>query len=121
MQLEDLYRNPNIKKLFLGVEGIENTYRQSFSLITILLVKEIASRFPSFPDFQSILFHIINRINTRLSFYNWDEKTSNQVLSICAKNLDAVFKLYNNRVNVKTDIGERLIGSIQEFKKEILK
>lgn len=115
--LEDVYENPKVKKLFVGLEGIENSYRQSFSLITLLLFREIVSRDGSF---QSILFYIINRINSRLSMHHWDKKTSNELLLVSTKNLEASFKAYNNQVKIKTDMGDRLINAVENFKKEVL-
>ena len=74
----------------------------------------------SFYPFQSILPHILQRIHFRLSMNNWNKITSNELLSVSTKNLEMGFKAYNNQVKIKTDMGDRLIGAIENFKKEVL-
>jgi hypothetical protein len=54
---------------------------------------------------------ILSRIYLTLAITERDNKTSNQLLAVSAKNIEAAFKAYNNQVKVKSDMGERLIDT----------
>jgi hypothetical protein len=111
-------QNPKIEKLFLGLEGIENSYRQSFSLIIQILYNE--ARATAFPKDQPILFSILNSINLRFLLFRWNEKTTKEILGISSKNIEKCFKDYNKYVADKTDLGDKLIETIENFRKQFL-
>jgi hypothetical protein len=118
-KFRDVFRNPKIGKLFVGLEGIENSYRQSFALISLELYDELRAHY-DFGPFEPILRHILSNIYLRLAISKRDNKTSNQLLALSAKNIETGFKAYNNQVKIKTNLGERLIDTIENFRKEVL-
>jgi hypothetical protein len=73
-----------------------------------------------FEPYEPILRSILSRIYLRLAISKRDNKTSNQLLALSAKNIEAGFKAYNNQVKIITNFGERLIDMIENFKKEVL-
>lgn len=118
-KFRDVLRNPKIGKLFIGLEGIENSYTQSFALITLELYNEIRAHV-DFGPFEPILRSILSNIYLRLAISNRDNKTANQLLAFSVKNIETGFKGYNNQVKIKTNLGERLIDTIENFRKEVL-
>lgn len=111
-------RDAKIRNLFVGLEGIENSYRQSFNVISQELFNRINST-ASIRPFHPILNQILHTIDSKLSFCNWDKRTSNQILEFSAKNIEQRIKAYNKQVKVKTNVGDKLIKALEDFKKEI--
>jgi hypothetical protein len=101
------------------LEGIENSYRQSFALITLELSNEIRAHV-DFEPYEPILRSILSSINLRLAISKRDNKTSNQLLALSTKNIEAGFKAHNNHVKIRTNLGERLVDTIENFRKEVL-
>jgi hypothetical protein len=118
-KFRDVLRHPKIGKLFVGLDGIENSYRQSIALIILELYDEIRAHV-DFEPYEPILRSILSSIYLRLAISKRDNKTSNQLLALSAKNIEAGFKAYNNQVKIKTNLGERLIDMIENFRKEVL-
>ena len=118
-KFRDVLRHPKIGKLFVGLDGIENSYMQSIALIILELYDEIRAHV-DFGTFEPILRSILSNIYLRLAISNRDNKTANQLLVLSAKNIEVGFKAYNNQVRIKTNLGERLIDTIENFRKEVL-
>jgi hypothetical protein len=109
------------RKLSTALQGLQNSYRQAFFLIIQILYNKIYNSIHNQKD-RAILFRKLNYLNATLALYPWYEKTANEFLAIYTKNMEKYLRDYNRYkyVKDKTDLGEKLIEAIENFKKEFL-
>lgn len=115
----DIDKNPEIKKLFVGLDGIENSYRELVSTMLTMIYFPIIASPGSFGEFYKILFNQLDVIYSKYAYARWDKKTTDEVLAISSKNLEVGFKAYNNQVKVKTNIGDRLMEALEDFRNKV--
>jgi hypothetical protein len=111
------------RKLSIALQGLENSYRQSFFLILQILYNKIYNSFRYYNQKDwAILFRKLNILNVSLALYPWDQKTARENLAVSTKNIEKCLKDYNRYkyVEDKTDLGDKLIQTIENFKTEFL-
>jgi hypothetical protein len=67
-----------------------------------------------------ILFRMLNSLTAHLSLYPLDEKTARELLATYTKNIEKYLQDYNRYKYVKDKTGDKLIQTIENFKKEFL-
>jgi hypothetical protein len=110
------------RKLGTALQGLRNYYRQSFFLIIQILYNKIERSLQSQKKDRVILFRMLNSLTARLSLHPLDEKTARELLATYTKNIEKYVREYNRYkyVKDKTDLGDKLIETIENFKKEFL-
>lgn len=100
-------------------EDLRDNYIQSFILMILIFHNKIEHSIRNEKD-QIILFRKLNTLSVRLALNPWLEETTNELLTFYTKNMDRCFKMYTRRINRKTDLGDKIIETIEKFKKEFL-
>ena len=115
-------KKPKIKEILSGLDGIENSYRQLIDTILIIIYDRImiGSSSEIFAGFDRILWNQLEAIHANNAYIPWDRGTLYKVILISGKNLETRFKEYNDQVKVKSNLGDSLIETLENFRKEIL-
>jgi hypothetical protein len=121
-----------------GINGLENSFRQLFNIMTQILDDQISEtsrkQDASVRDADHrLLDDNIKFVYSNLSFYSWDRKTTKEVVDFCSGNIKRFFQTANkdknklvkmmdrdeiDKINEYTEIGDKLIQIIDKFKRE---
>lgn len=102
--------------------NLRDNYIQSFILIFHIFYNKIEHSIHNEKD-QVILFRKLNTLNVSLTLNPdpWlSEQTTIQLLKAYTKDMEKGFEQYNTRINIESDLGDKIIRTIENFKNQFL-